>query len=623
MNSPGPISSLFLRLVLVLASWWKESLTCRGLLYFTKGVAIALEGSFLGRVMVPYQVPMPFESWGHQFLQSIRFVWTQFGLFVEKVFTPGWTASTFSRLGQAAGQDWTLAPITAGASALFGYVTLFFALNFLSGDLRGFSMSIAALALFLLSLAGIMVPARVLRGSWVQRIFANPFQDSHASFVYLVGGGILGIGSFLWNPIPVLSLAIILAFALWTLARPEVGLYAVAAYALLDYAIRAALPGTIGKLWSIALLALIFLAIFLRLARDRGQHFYFTSVSVFLLLFLLWGAMSIFYNSVTFAVGFEGLRAILQTALFFLATLNALRDRSSLRRLLLVLCLVVMIISLYGIYQYLTNVPVKPGWVDKDFEQDVSSRAFSIFGSPNALSGFLVLFIPLFLVLFLDERRPLAKVIFFLAFVLAMLAIFFTLTRGGWLALGAALLFLGIFHDRRVLLFLLGAGLLLPLLPQFAIRFQTLISGEYWTKSASTGRLYRWDIATEIAQAHPILGSGPGSFGGAVASRAGYWPGVYADNYYLKTLAETGYGGLVLFLLVLGSVLWEGIRRVRSLLLKTDQNLAWAIMTGLVGFLIHMITENLWEEPSLAVAFWFLAGILLALPWMNERALAT
>ncbi len=633
MSRPHPNSSLVLRLGLVfggacaaaLAAWWRAGVSSRFVYSAARGTAVVLEGSFLSRVVIPYHLPpadgaslkSPSSSQppAGSPLRSAWIRWVQScASFLAERLRPSFVAAIW----RAATQDAAQAPLASLSAAVFGFITLFFALNFFSGELRGLSMSISALALFLLSLAGMLLPAGVWRGSLWQRLFSRPFQESQHSFLYIALGGWLGLSSFFWGPIPVLGLTAVVAFALWTLAEPEAGLYAVAAYALLDYGIRGSLPPLFGKIWSFALLGLILLAILLRLARDPQRRFYFTWVSLALLLLFLWTTLSLFFNPVSFSVGFEGLRAILQTSLFFLATLNAIRSQESLRRLMVVLAIVLIAISLFGIYQYVTQVPVKAGWVDRDFEQDISSRAFSIFSSPNALSGYLVLFIPLFLVLFLDERKWPAKLLFFLAFALALLAIFFTLTRGAWLALGIALLFLGIFHDRRVLAVLLIAALLLPLLPQFATRFSSLVSGEYWSKSASTGRLYRWDIALEIAASNPLWGSGPGTFGGAVAYRAGYWPGVYADNYYLKTLAETGYGGLGLFLLLLLSILWEGIRRTRVLVERSQINLAWAIQAGLIGFIVHMFTENLWEEPSLAVSFWFLTGLLLALPLLAK-----
>ncbi len=311
-------------------------------------------------------------------------------------------------------------------------------------------------------------------------------------------------------------------------------MYAIAAYALLDFLIRSSFPNTIAKYWSFGLLTLILVGILFQLAKYPQRKFYFTWVGFPLLVLLLWCILSMVFTKVSFNVGFEGVRAILQTSLFFFATLNAIRTRRQLQRFFLVLALVLAVVSIYAIYQYIIQVPVKPGWVDVDFEQDIKSRSYSIFPSPNALSGYLVLFIPLLLVLLFEERVPAAKMLYLAVTGLAALALIFTLTRAAWLACGLSLIFLGILHDRRILLLVGLVGTLLPAFPEFSQRFATLISGEYWVKSATAGRLYRWQLGQQIAEGNPLFGSGPGTFGGAVAFRAGYWPGIYADNYYIK-----------------------------------------------------------------------------------------
>jgi O-antigen ligase len=83
-------------------------------------------------------------------------------------------------------------------------------------------------------------------------------------------------------------------------------------------------------------------------------------------------------------------------------------------------------------------------------------------------------------------------------------------------------------------------------------------------------------------------------------------------------MAEIGFPGLVFFLLTLLSLLVAGFQRIRSLADRKLRNIGWGIQAGLVAFLIHMFTENLWEEPSLAVAFWMLGGIMLALPLLEK-----
>ncbi|MCX5973884.1 MAG: O-antigen ligase family protein, partial [Coprothermobacterota bacterium] len=493
---------------------------------------------------------------------------------------------------------------------------IYFALEFLFGSLSGSIWIFIAIAITLLGLLGIALPSTLFQGSFLGRRI--PHRDTKHLPALILMGVFIAICGFFWNPLYVALLLLSVVFSVWVLSRPEVGLYAIAAYALLDFLIRSSFPSTIAKYWSFGLLTFILVGILFQLAKYPNRKFYFTWVGFPLLVLLLWCILSMAFTKVSFDVGFEGIRAILQTSLFFFATVNAIRTRRQLQRFFFILALMLAVVSLYAIYQYIIQVPVKPGWVDVDFEQDIISRSYSIFSSPNALSGYLVLFIPLLLVLLLEERAPAAKMLYLAVTGLAALALIFTLTRAAWLACGLSLIFLGILHDRRILLLVGLVGVLLPAFPEFSQRFTTLISGEYWVKSATAGRLYRWQLGQQIAEGNPLFGSGPGTFGGAVAFRAGYWPGIYADNYYIKTMAEIGFPGLIFFLLTLLSLLVAGFQRIRSLTDRKLRNIGWGIEAGLIAFLIHMFTENLWEEPSLAVAFWMLGGIMLALPWLEK-----
>ena len=516
---------------------------------------------------------------------------------------------------------WNLsyAPVNTLGEILFGFSTVFFSLGFSTLKFSGTRWITIALFCFLLGLLGTVLPSRYFHSSILQKFSSRPFAERRDSLFPILLGVLLGVLSFLSDPILVLAGLFAVAFCLWMILSPDSGLYALAAYAPLDYFLRANLPSSLARIWPLLLMALMLIGIALRLIKEKNRRFYFTELGLPLLLFLLWNCVSLAFSEAFFSVGFEGIRAILQTSIFFFLTVNAIRNRKKLRSLLYFLTLVLVLISLYAIYQHIIQVPVKPGWVDVDFEQDIKTRSYSIFPSPNALSGYIVLFFPLVLTLFLEEKRPLAKVYFLGAALLMGLALMYTLTRAGWLVCGLSLLLLGLLHDRRVLVFLLILGLALPFLPEFSTRLATMITGEYWIKSATAGRLYRWQLGLEIAEGHPLFGTGPGTFGGAVAYRAGYWPGIYADNYYIKTAAELGYAGLALFLVTLVFILIGGFRRLRSVKDKDWKNLGWAIQTGIFAFMAHNFTENLWEEPPLTVAFWFLCGLLYLLPLLERE----
>ena len=120
-------------------------------------------------------------------------------------------------------------------------------------------------------------------------------------------------------------------------------------------------------------------------------------------------------------------------------------------------------------------------------------------------------------------------------------------------------------------------------------------------------------MAIDIFNDRPLLGRGPGSFGGAVAYRAQAFKGLYVDSYYLEILSNYGLIGILVFLWIL----IECFRNLFSLANEADnprdQMLSYGIICGLVGFLIHNFTENIWEIIPLAVQFWFLIGITFRL----------
>jgi O-antigen ligase len=602
-----------------LVSTCLNSVTVKVLKQVYRVLAQAVASMRLQEFFRPYQTPV-YQGWGtcisKKLREKTRRPFLGISLWIKKVILEN---SFLKKIFVNFFQDCRYSPVNVIGEVLFAFGAIYFSLSIYTLRLTGLGWTIIASVVLLLGLAGTLVPLEYLRSSFFQKLSSKPFQKRKEFFLPILLGIFIGVLSYLANPILILTIIACLVAIFWIVYRPEFGLYGIAAYALIDYFVRSNLPESIARIWPIALMGLILLGISLRLIKESERKFYFTEIIFPLLLFLLWNCVSLVENSVSFSVGFEGIRAILQTSIFFFLALNALRQRKKLRTLLYFLTAILLIISLYAIYQHIIQVPVKPGWVDVDFEQDIKTRSYSIFPSPNALSGYLVLFFPLVLVLFFEERGWSAKIYFLLTALSMGLALMYTLTRAGWLVCALSLLLLGLLHDRRVLVFLLILALSLPFLPEFSTRLATMITGEYWVKSATAGRLYRWELGMEIAAGHPLFGTGPGTFGGAVAYRAGYWPGVYSDNYYIKTAAELGFVGLALYSITLFYILVGGFRRLRALKDQKLKNIGWAIQAGIFAFLAHNFTENLWEEPPLAVAFWFLCGILFLLPILEKE----
>lgn len=193
----------------------------------------------------------------------------------------------------------------------------------------------------------------------------------------------------------------------------------------------------------------------------------------------------------------------------------------------------------------------------------------------------------------------------------SLFALLFTLTRAAQISIVFSfLLFTLLYKDKRYFLILIIFILIAFSIPQIRVRFLNLLSPIYLEKAKTYGRLFRWTLAISIFSLKPIFGVGPGGFGGAVASRLGMFEGLYVDNYYLKTLVETGIIGFISFLYLIFSILRKGISNLINIISEKEKMISLGIFLGLVAFFLNNFTENLWEIPTLSVTMWSLIGIL-------------
>jgi putative inorganic carbon (HCO3(-)) transporter len=88
------------------------------------------------------------------------------------------------------------------------------------------------------------------------------------------------------------------------------------------------------------------------------------------------------------------------------------------------------------------------------------------------------------------------------------------------------------------------------------------------------------------------------------------YEGLYVDNYYLKTLVEIGFIGIVSFLYLIFSILRKGFSNLINLIDEKEKAISLGIVLGLIAFFLNNLTENLWEIPSLSVTMWSLTAIL-------------
>ncbi len=252
----------------------------------------------------------------------------------------------------------------------------------------------------------------------------------------------------------------------------------------------------------------------------------------------------------------------------------------------------------------------------------VEPRLAGTFKMPNDLGAYLVIAIPIAMGYFIsgwrnrrDGNRGVSIQwgwIVFLGLILGVMAanLALTLTRGAWIAVCFAMIYMAICFKRRLLWGLLIIVVLSPLLmPQdVKERFETI-----WQRPSGfmSERPQWWKTSTQLIAKYPITGIGLGRFRHEYKLHAPpdmYHEPYHAHNIYLQIAVEQGIPSLLLFFWML-SLIFRQLFALR----KTGDFWRSGLYIGGSGFLISALVYGLadhilHQRPILM--FWFIIGIV-------------
>ena len=123
---------------------------------------------------------------------------------------------------------------------------------------------------------------------------------------------------------------------------------------------------------------------------------------------------------------------------------------------------------------------------------------------------------------------------------------------------------------------------------------------EYHLGPSAVSRLGMWRYTLRMWLSSPILGNGV--------------TGVkLVDNYYLRTLGETGILGLGAFLWVLSVIMRSAWRMYQRSKDRFTYYFSIAYIAGFSGILVHAITTNTFYIVRIMEPFWFITGLMMVL----------
>lgn len=386
-----------------------------------------------------------------------------------------------------------------------------------------------------------------------------------------------------------------------------------------------------------ALVGLLLLAWCARRLARREFPLWPTPLAVPFALFLTGLALSV--SDATFPLlSLKEMAKWLEFLAVALFVANEMEEAHRIRRLLLLLVLAGGVEAALGWYQFLAQAGPK-GFI----LFDRFLRAYGTFGQPNPYAGYLNSVLPVALGILTARWTGRAPgwggwrgTILVIAAFLMTGAVLFSLSRGGWLALGAAVALLLGFAARRTLVLLLTAAVLalflgllgaLSLLPTQVTGRLSAVTDNFQIFDARSAlltpdnwsvveRMAVWQAAWSMFDERPLTGVGAGNFVRLYPDYAlRNWkdPQAHAHNFYLNLLSETGVLGLSAFLVFWLALLAFAAHTVLLARRRTGADDHYGLALGLAAALFAITIHNLFDHlfvHSMAIQLGLLAGLL-------------
>lgn len=290
---------------------------------------------------------------------------------------------------------------------------------------------------------------------------------------------------------------------------------------------------------------------------------------------------------------------------------------------------------------------------DDDFSQVTSFEVMAPFYVAHGIyAAAIAFFIPLLLlwsIFAFKLRMSFPAMIFSVALLLLFTTgLILSYTRAGWISLAAALA-LGIAMIFRLrlwhlsLILALGATLIV-------VNFDDIFYQLYQNKQNSAEgfekhlesvsnvrndvsnleRVNRWMAAINMVKEKPVFGFGPGAYSFTYAPyqdpelktpiTTAFGDQGHAHSEYLNPLSESGWMGLITYLILIVVVFQKGLKLAYEGRTFEIRIFSAGILLGLITYLTHGLLNSYSEQDKIAVLLWGFMAMITAMDLYHQNA---
>jgi len=286
----------------------------------------------------------------------------------------------------------------------------------------------------------------------------------------------------------------------------------------------------------------------------------------------------------------------------YIVALNISKDENQHKIVIMIMAIVVLFVSLQSYRSFTAGISFS--------EESRFAGPFETVGlNSNHFAAFVVSYCSLLLGLLLFDKNKWRRLLFLAAVVFGLHPLFFSFSRGAYLAAIGVLVFFGLVKKRSLLILALILFISWQtILPSSVVeRIKMTRSGVRGLESSVAVRLDLWNHAVKLFEKNPIFGVGFGGFELTVPEKAEIKD---THNLYLKTLSEQGIIGLSLLLLIFFMALKSGQRLYKKAQTPFQRGLGFGFLGCTVAFIITNMFGDRWSYFVLGDYFWITWGLV-------------
>ena len=342
-----------------------------------------------------------------------------------------------------------------------------------------------------------------------------------------------------------------------------------------------------------------------------------TYLNIPIIAYILATFLSVIFSS-NFALSLKnfGTKMMEYIMLYFIVA-EFITDKRRLKNICLIMLVSALMIGTDCIFQYFLGFDFLRSWPLE------AGRITGSFQMPGDLAGYLGPVLCLSLSLSFLKLKKGIKYFLRIETILLMTLLVVSLARGAWFGFAAAVCFLGILENRKILYFTVAFLLILGIIVPHLIETPVNILSHLQSIVSVTSNLDRktiWLAAIQMIKDRPLFGHGFTTFMGNFAKYGkdyyyfktqGLIP--YAHNCYLQIAAETGIVGLASFLWLIGTFFIRSITSLKKIGNKFQHAVLSGVSAGIIATLVHSAVDTNLYSLQLSVLFWLMLGLNAAL----------